>query len=134
MFTSTTMLNDHLDWPGVQQVCRIVRTTVRKGETSSEVHYAITSVGRDRADAKRLMRWWREHWKIENQVHWVRDETFGEDRCRVRSGAAPQILAGVRNLVINWLRGHKIGNLAAALRQNAWNPQRLFAQLGKPNN
>ena len=128
------MLNDHLDWSGVRQVCRIVRTTERKGKTSTEVHYAITSVGRDRADAERLMGWWRGHWKIENQVHWVRDETFGEDRSRVRSGAAPQILAGMRNLVMNWLRSHGTENIAKALRENAWNPQRLFATLGKPNN
>ena len=77
--------------------------------------------------------WWRGHWGIENKVHWVRDETFGEDRCRVRSGAAPQILAGVRNMVINWLRSHKTVNLAAALRENAWNPQPLFAKLGTWN-
>ncbi len=83
--TSTTLLNEHIDWPGVKQVCRIVRTTVRKGTTTKEVQYAITSAGRDRADASRLMTWWRNHWGIENKIHWVRDETFGEDRCRVRT-------------------------------------------------
>ncbi len=51
----------------------------------------------------------------------------------MRSGAAPQILAGVRNLIMNWLRAHKTVNLAAALRKNAWNPQPLFAMLGKQN-
>lgn len=64
----------------------------------------------------------------------MRDETFGEDRCRVRSGSAPQILAGVRNLVSNWLRARSTGNLTAALRENAWNPQPLFTLLGKWNN
>ena len=63
----------------------------------------------------------------------MRDETFSEDRRRVRSGSAPQVLAGVRNLVINWLRAHKIDNLAAALRENGWNPQPLFTMLGKQN-
>ncbi len=56
-----------------------------------------------------------------------------EDRSRVRTGAAPQILAGVRNLIMNWLRARKIGNIAQALRENAWNPQRLSAMLGKQN-
>ena len=107
---------------------------MRKGQTSTEVHYAITSVGRDRADAAKLSEWWRGHWGIENKVHWVRDESFGEDRCRVRTGAAPQVLASVRNLVINWLRSQRIDNIAEALRQNAWNPQPLFAKLGKANN
>jgi len=130
-FTSATILNEHLDWPGVKQVCKIVRTTTRQGVTTREVQYAITSVGRDRADASTLMAWWRGHWCIENKVHWLRDETFGEDRCRVRTGSAPQVLAGVRNLVINWLRSKKTVNIAKALRENAWNSPRLFAKLGK---
>jgi predicted transposase YbfD/YdcC len=131
--TSSISLTGHLDWPGVQQVCRLQRTTTRKGQTTTETQYAITSVSRDRADASQLLRWWRGHWGIENKVHWVRDEVFGEDRCRVRSGAAPQILASVRNLVMNWFRSRNIDTIAHALRENAWNPQRLFTQLGKPN-
>ncbi len=131
--TSTTILNDHLDWPGVKQVCRLERTTLRNGKTTREVAYAITSASRARADAARLLAWWRGHWGIENKEHWVRDETFGEDRSRVRSGSAPQILAGARNLVMNWLRARKIVNIAKALRENAWNPQRLFTTLGRKN-
>ncbi len=92
------------------------------------------SVGREQADAHTLLKWWRGHWGIENKVHWVRDETFGEDRCRVRCGFAPQALAAFRNVTMNWLRSQKIVNLAAALRQNAWNPQPLFATLGRWNN
>ena len=68
------MLNDHLDWPGVKQACPLERTTVRNGETTHEVAYAITSVSRTRADAARLLEWWRSHWGIENKEHWVRDE------------------------------------------------------------
>ena len=47
------------------------------------------------------------------------------------SGHAPQLLASLRNFVINWLRSQKIVNLAAALRENAWNSERLFTMLGK---
>ena len=129
---SSTLLNEHLDWPGVKQVCQIIRTTTRKSETTTEVAYGITSVGRDQANAKTLLNWNRGHWGIENRIHWVRDESFGEDRCRVQKGSAPQILAGVRNLAINWLRNLKVDNIAQALRENGWNPQRLFAKLGKP--
>ena len=49
--TSSTMLNDHLDWPGVKQVCRLRRRTLRRGVWRNEVAYAITSVARTRADA-----------------------------------------------------------------------------------
>jgi predicted transposase YbfD/YdcC len=116
----------------VKQVCQIIRRTTRKGEATTEEAYAITSVGRDRANAEILLNWNRGHWGIENRIHWVRDESFGEDRCRVQTGSAPQILAGVRNVAINWLRNLNVDNIAQALRENGWNPQRLFARLGKP--
>ena len=131
---TTTLLDEYLAWPGVRQVCQLTRTTQRKGQWTTEVQYAITSVHRDQATAASLLKWWRGHGNIENKLHGLRDETFGEDRCRIRSGAAPQILAGVRNLVINWFRSRKTGNIAQALRENAWNPQPLFATLGRPTN
>ncbi len=129
---TTTMLGEHLAWPGVKQVCQLMRTTTRKGSTTTEVAYGITSVGRDQANAAKLLEWQRGHWGIENKEHWVRDEIFGEDRCRVRIDSAPQVLAGIRNLAMNWLRSLKVDNIAQALRQNAWQTNRLFAKLGKP--
>lgn len=99
-----------------------------------EVAYAITSVPRSKADAAQLLAWNRQHWHIENKLHYVRDETMGEDKCRVRSGSAPQILAGIRNAAITMLRALEIDNIAQALRANAWHPQRLFAKLGITNN
>ena len=132
--SSSTRLNDYLDWPGVRQVCRLECRTRRRGAWTTEVRYAVTSVPRERADAATLLRWWRGLWQIENRLHWVRDETFGEDRSRIRTGSAPQAMAALRNLVINWLRLRKTDNIAAALRENAWNPRRLFSILGKPDN
>jgi predicted transposase YbfD/YdcC len=131
---TTTAVNDYLDWPGVQQVCQITRT-VKCGEKQTvEVQYAITSVPRQWADASQLLEWWRGLWHIENREHYVRDVTFGEDASRIRTGAAPQIMAGVRNAAISLLRALKIDNIAAALREFAWNPHRLFAILGRSNN
>ncbi len=94
--------------------------------------YAITSVGRDRADAKQLLDWNHGHRGIENRLHWVRDESFGEDRCRVRLESVPQILAAIRNLAIDWLRSQGIDTITEALHENGWNSQRLFTKLGKP--
>jgi hypothetical protein len=61
----------------------------------------------------------REHWAIENKLHYVRDVTMGEDACRVRSGAAPQVLAGIRNSAIALARRDGWKNVAAALRHYA---------------
>ena len=43
------------------------------------------------------------HWAIENSLHWVRDVTFAEDACKVRTGTGPQVMASLRNLVIGVL-------------------------------
>ncbi len=125
------MLNDYLDWPDVGQVCQMVRTTRRNGEETTEVQYALTSARRDQADARRLSTWWRGQWKIENCLHWVRDMTLGEDASRIRTGNAPQNMAAIRNAIISCFRVEKIENIAATIREYAWNPQRLFAKLGR---
>ena len=54
-----------------------------------------------------------------NGLHWVRDVTFAEDRSQVRTGAGPQVMASLRNLVISILRLTGTTNIAAALRRNA---------------
>jgi len=69
----------------------------------------------------------RGHWSIENKLHWVRDVTFDEDRCQIRTGAAPQVMAALRNTVIGLLRLRGLRNIAAALRSHAWHPQRAIA-------
>jgi predicted transposase YbfD/YdcC len=119
-----------LDWPSARQVCRIERTTHRNGKTQVEVDYAITSVPRHLAGALALLEWWRGHWGIENRLHWVRDVTFGEDASRIRLGAAPQILAAMRNAAISLLRSLGATNIAAALRENACRVDDTLATLG----
>ena len=77
------------------------------GETTVEVAYGMTSLGPERADAARLGEIVRGHWQMENGLHWVRDRTLQEDRCRVRKGTAPEVLAALRNAVVHLLSGHE---------------------------
>lgn len=112
------------------QACRLVRTTWRGSRRTVEIEYALTSVPHQQAAAAQLLKWWRDHWGIENRVHYVRDVTFGEDHCRVRTGSAPQVLAACRNAAISFLRSHNCPNIAAALREHAYQPRKLFAKLG----
>ena len=75
-----------------------------------------------------LLRLWRQHWHIENRVHYVRDVTMGEDACRVRTANGPRTLAAVRNTVLTTLRLHGVLNVAEALRTFAQFPYRALAQ------
>ena len=110
-------------WPHLAQVGRVERrrTVYRRGRVhpTVEVTYAITSLPPARADARTLLGHLRGHWGIENKVHYVRDVTFDEDRSQVRTGAAPQVMAASRNLVLALLRRTGHANIAAALRTYA---------------
>ncbi|HZA22654.1 MAG TPA: ISAs1 family transposase [Dehalococcoidia bacterium] len=127
---SSTALNDYLDWPHLGQVCSIDRTRTRKGGTSRETNYAITSLSPAKADAQRLQEIWRGHWGIENRSHYVRDVTMKEDASQVRTGSAPEVMAALRNLVIGLLRQAGAANIAAALRHYSWNVSEALALLG----
>ena len=90
-------------WAGVRQGFELARERTARGARTVEVVYGVTSLPPDRADAGTLLRLVRDHWRIENELHYVRDVTLREDACRVRSGAAPQVLAALRNAVIHLL-------------------------------
>ena len=117
-------------WPHLQQVCRLERQRTVKGKGRVEVSYAISSLPATGAEARRLLTLSRGHWGIENRVHWVRDVTFDEDRSQVRTGAAPQVMAALRNLVISLLRMAGKTNIAAALRRNAAHREEALALVG----
>ena len=104
----------------------MTRERTAAGRTTTEVVYGITSLPRDRADARHLLALTRRHWGIENRLHYVRDVTLGEDACRVRSGAAPQALAGVRNAAIHLLGRVRPGNIAGAIRHLVAKPRKAI--------
>ena len=58
-------------WPGLAQICRITRRRVVRGQESVETVYAITSLTAEQADAARLLALSRNHWSIENRLHYA---------------------------------------------------------------
>ena len=98
-------------------------------KTTTETVFGITSLRREQADAGRLLSIVREHWGIENRVFHVRDQTLGEDACRVRTRSAPAVLATLRNAVINVLQLLGVKNRAAQLRTFCANPVKALEQV-----
>lgn len=84
-----------------------------------EVVSGITSLTPEKASPKQLLEINRGHWSIENKVHYVRDVTYDEDRCRIRTKSGPRVMASLRNLAIGILRLRKHTNIAQALRTYA---------------
>lgn len=125
---STKALFGYLDWPNASQVCKLEREVFRRGETSVDARYFITSL--EAASPKALMEIARGHWGIENRLHWVRDVSMGEDGSQVRSGSAPQVMAALRNVVIGLLRQNAVSNVAAAIRHYGWHVEDALRLIG----
>jgi predicted transposase YbfD/YdcC len=120
-----------IEFPHAAQAIQITRRTRpvsartgRRGKWRTETVYAITDLGPHQARPDELAAWIRGHWQIENALHWVRDVTFAEDLSQVRTGAAPQIMATLRNLAISLHRLAGATNIAAALRHHARDARR----------
>jgi predicted transposase YbfD/YdcC len=121
-----------LCFPHAAQAIQVTRRVRAPGSRHwrTVTAYAVTSLALGTASPAQLASWLRGHWRIENQLHWVRDMTFGEDASTARTGSLPRVMASLRNLAVGALRlaGHP--NLAAALRHTGRDPTRPLAILG----
>lgn len=117
-----------LKFPHARQAIRLVRerVDVRTGNITREVVYAVTDLTFEQAGPAALADLIRGHWTIENSVHHVRDVTFAEDASRVRTGAAPRILATFRNVSIGLARAAGHVNIAAATRKFSHHPEQMI--------
>jgi predicted transposase YbfD/YdcC len=115
----------------LKQGFELTRERTVAGVMTRETVYGITSLSVEQADAGRLLALTRGHWGIENGLHYKRDVTLGEDASRVRRGAAPQVMAALRNSIVHLLDCTS-DSLAAGLRtmSNCFN--KALALLGLP--
>lgn len=121
----SSVLRGHQGWPGLEQVFQVERRVyeVGSGKSYGQVQYGITSLSRKQASASELLGLVRNHWGIENGLHYRRDRTLKEDECRLRVGKAPRVMSILNNVVIGLVRQCGLSNLAAARRGYAANPQ-----------
>ena len=128
-----------LGFPGAAQAIQITRRTKRitpkpgkKNPWRTETVYAIVTLPAEQASAAELATWIRNHWLIENRLHWVRDVTLGEDLHQARTGNGPHVLAILRNVVISVLRLAGHDNIARALRHYGRHTDQAIALLTRP--
>jgi predicted transposase YbfD/YdcC len=96
-------IRNHEAWPKLCVIgaCHCQRTV--KGKTSYETRYFI---GSKRCSAKRYSGLLRNHWKIENCLHWQLDMTFGEDASRMQKRHSAQNFSLLRRLALGLLKRH----------------------------
>jgi len=126
-----SMIEKAAEWASLQGLVRIESERYHKvsGKIEREIRYYITSL---RPDAARLNAVIRQHWGIENKLHWVLDVGFGEDLDRKRTGHAAQNFSLLNRIALNLLRREttfKRGIIGKRLKA-AWNHPYLLKLLG----
>ena len=94
-------LQDRHEWPGLEAVGKIEAVREAKGRATAETRYFIMS---QKMTPEELLKAVRNHWAIENRLHWVLDVQMREDDLRNRAGHGPANLAAVRRLALSILR------------------------------
>jgi predicted transposase YbfD/YdcC len=118
--TCSPDLNDWFakEWQGIEQVFRVERTVrvLKTGKRHHEVIYGLSSLSLRDAPASRILSLIREHWMIENRLHWRRDVTLGEDACQTRTGAVPSLLAQLNSTVLSLMDRMGVRNVPRQMR------------------
>ena len=122
--TASTLLADYINWPGLAKVYQYhtQREHTKTGEITTHTQYGITSPSPEAASAKDLLKLRREHWTIENKVHWLRDTLLGEDASQARTGNLPDAMAVLPNTALSVLRFDGHTKIAETLRCFAAQP------------
>ncbi|MEO8990294.1 MAG: ISAs1 family transposase, partial [Acidobacteriaceae bacterium] len=100
------MIEKACEWASLQGPVRIQAERYHEatGKTERETRFYITSLA---PDAARLNSIVRQHWGIENKLHWALDVGFGEDASRKRTGNAAQNFSIINRIALNLLKQDK---------------------------
>jgi len=92
------------EWRDLQSLILVESTRAIKEQRTTELRYYLSSLPPEASRAAKAV---RQHWGVENSLHWVLDVAFHEDDSRVRVGNAPENLALVRKITHNLLQQEK---------------------------
>lgn len=125
VITDLDWLQSTHQWPGLKAVGRITRRRELTDKTTEEVAYYLLS---DALSPEQLVEVTRQHWGIENRLHWVLDVTMQEDQSRHRRGNGPENLALLRRLAFNVAKLEPSkGSMKSKRKQAGWNDDYLLS-------
>jgi predicted transposase YbfD/YdcC len=111
------------DWPGLKGLVIVESTREIGMRTERETRYYLTSSS---WPAERLGPMVRDHWAVENGLHWVMDMTFRDDECRIRTDHAPENFVVLKHMAANLARkANGRDSLRLRLKTAAWDDDYL---------
>jgi predicted transposase YbfD/YdcC len=126
-----SLIEKATEWASLRGLVRIEAERYHKasGKTERETRYYITSLPPAAAPVNRAI---RQHWGIENKLHWVLDVGFGEDLSRKRAGHAAQNFSLLNRIVLNLLKQDKSSQrgIKGKRLKAAWDQSYLLKLLG----
>jgi len=117
-----------LGWTDLQAIGMVYRERTVNGKMSQELTYFISSLP---PKVRLLAKHVRDHWKVENQMHWSLDVTFAEDTSRIRKGNAPMIAGIFRRLALSILKRDTTDTCSIRQKRlkSSWSPANLTQYL-----
>lgn len=120
-------LGERHRWPALKSVVIVESTREYAGKIETETRLYITSLVLPAAIIGPAI---REHWSVENSLHWVMDMVFRDDEGRLRTGNAPANLATIRHMAQNLLRrGPGKDSLRVRRKAAGWDDEYLVGLL-----
>lgn len=111
-------------WQGLTTAVQVHNVTVRDGIETSEVRYYISSLA---LGVRRAAQAVRNHWQIENTLHWTLDMTFNEDQSRIRKGHGPENFGLLRRFALSIIKQDSSkGSVRKKRKRAAWNDDYLL--------
>lgn len=122
-------LDQKKDWKRLTTIAMVESERHIAEKISVERRFYIASINND---AELLAKAIREHWGIENKVHWVLDVAFREDDSRIRKGYSSENLAVVRHIGLNLLRNEKSRKIGIKAKRKlaGWDEDYLLKVIG----
>ena len=118
-------LQEQHAWPGMKSVVMVESTREISGKTERETRFYITSLV---LLANQLASLVRDHWAVENSLHWVLDMVFRDDECRLRTEHAPANFTTLKHMALNLIRRAKTKDSIRLRRKvAAWDDEFLVS-------
>lgn len=122
-------LQERHHWPNLKSVVMIESTRETGDKIEREIRFYITSLA---LLASLIGPFIRDHWTVENSLHWILDMVFRDDECRVRTDHAPANLTTIKHMALNLIR-RAPGKDSIRLRRKvaAWDDDFLAAIISR---